>query len=166
MKLPKAIFVLHETGIDVETLEDYMADGEFLGSYHAVITIQGNIIYFTPPDMKAFAASDSIFEDPETNELESINGSVDDFAYHCALETPESGRDPSIQIHAGYSRQQYKALAWLLKATGINLNRFVKHGELKSVPSNEPRCFNMEYFMNVLLEQNNEPSINLGSLEL
>ena len=166
MKLPKAIFVLHETGIDVETLEDYMADGEFLGSYHAVITIQGEIIYFTPSDMKAFAASESRFISLYTDGPEEVNGSVDDFAYHVALETPINGRDPSKKIHAGYSIQQYRSLAWLFRATGISLNRFVEHGKLKEPETTEPRCFNEQYFGEVLLTQNNKPSIDLGSLEL
>lgn len=166
MTLPKAIFVIHETVIDLETLEDYLADPNFLGSYHSVISIKGDIIYFTPPDMKAFAASNSKFINPITKEVEEVNGSVDEFAYHCALETPLTGRNPEVKVHAGYSIQQYKSLAWLFKATGIQLSRLVLHGELKEPTTTEPRCFNMDYFTDKLLEQNNDISIDLGILKI
>ena len=143
-----------------------MGDENFLGSYHAVITIEGQIIYFVPPDMKAFAAAQSSFNNLITGEEEQIKGSVDDFSYHCALETPSNGRDPNKIIHAGYSKQQYKSLAWLLKATGISLERFVTHGDLKLPLTNEPRCFNMEYFLDRMLEAQNAVSIDLGILEI
>lgn len=166
MELPKALFVIHETIIDSETLEDYMADPDFLGSYHAVITIEGQIIYYVPSDMKAFAASKSRFLNLLTGEEESINGSVDDFAYHVALETPENGRDANKKVHAGYSIQQYKSLAWLFNATGISIDRLVNHGELKEPETEEPRCFNGQYFSKVLQEQSNKPSIDLGILKV
>lgn len=166
MKLPKALFVIHETIIDIDTLEDYMADPEFLGSYHAVITIDGTIVYFTPSDMKAFAAAESVFIDDFNGVEESVNGSVDDFAYHVALETPANGRDPNILYHAGYSKQQYNSLAWLFNATGISTTRLRTHGELKTPNTTEPRCFNSKYFSEILLTQTNEPSIDLGVLEI
>ena len=166
MELPNAIFVVHETIIDIDTLEDYLNDPEFLGSYHAVISITGEINYFTPSDMKAFAASDSKFLNDFTGEEESVNGSVDDFAYHCALETPLNGRDPNKLIHSGYSIQQYKSLAWLFRATGISSARFAFHGELKDPITTEPRCFNEDYFSKMIMHHTNEPSINLGILKI
>ena len=143
------LFVIHETNIDIETSLMLHDDPEYYGSYHAVIDRPGNIHYLVPAESKAFAAAESIYRNPTTNVEESINRSVDDFAYHVSLETPIDGITFNYNTHTGYSIQQYSSLAWLAHATGVQRERIVTHGELRLPEVIEPRCFNMDYFMEI-----------------
>ena len=131
MTLPPLLVVLHETVISAEQSTKFHGDPSYLGSYHAIVARNGDIIYLVPPEHKAFAAANSAFLDPTSGELEEVNGSVNDFAYHIALETPIDGRDPNKTTHSGYTREQYQSLAWLCVATGVQSNRITTHGEIK-----------------------------------
>jgi len=140
------LFVIHETNIDIETSLLLHNDPEYFGSYHAVIDRVGMIHYLVPPEAKAFAAADSVFVNLTTGVEEQINGSVDDFAYHVALETPPDGVKFNYSTHTGYTTQQYNSLAWLAHSTGVQRERIVTHGDIRRPVTTEPRCFNMDYF--------------------
>lgn len=139
------LVVIHETLISAEDSKRLHADPNYYASYHALIERSGRIIYLTPADSKAYAAAESIYTNVE-GEQEHINGSVDDFAYHIALETPPDGYGLSKNYHIGYTKEQYRSLGWLVAATGVIPDRVVRHGEIITPPTSEPRCFNEDYF--------------------
>ena len=158
MSLPALLFVIHETIIDLKQSLDLHADSNYLGSYHTVISYSGEIYYLVPSQYKAYAAANSAFGE------EQIDGSVNDFAYHVALETPVDGRDVKVLSHSGYSYEQYHSLAWLIKATGVDLNRVTTHGRIKIPASTEPRCLNLTYLLNLVDTKINPVSIFFGEL--
>jgi N-acetyl-anhydromuramyl-L-alanine amidase AmpD len=166
VKLPPLLVVIHETYINLEQSLDLHSDPDYIASYHAVIERGGEIYYLVPPDKKAFAARNSSFINPVTQEVEQIEGSVDDFAYHIALETPLDGRDSSKKVHSGYTYEQYNSLAWLIRATGVELNRLTTHGDISQSSNSkpEPRCLNLDFLMDTIFNKNNSPSLNFGIL--
>lgn len=153
----KLLVVLHETTTDIQTLLDLHEDPEFFASYHVIIRRDGCLINLVPPDMKAYAAADSKFLNNE-GIIEEIEGSVDDFSYHIALESSKSAKG----VHLGYTKQQYNSLAWLLKATGVEFNRIALHGELKDPPTDEPKCLIFDYLANLMQQKTNKKSIDFG----
>ena len=141
------LVVIHETVISAEEVILLHNDPEYYASYHAVVNRLGDIIYLVPPEYKAYAAANSSFTNP-FGIVEEINGSVDDFAYHIALESP------TLAItHVGYSKEQYTSLAWLCVAVGARFDRIVTHGEIQDPTTLEPKCFNRPYFDNEFIEQ-------------
>ena len=139
------LVVIHETLISANASLILHSDPEYYGSYHALIDRAGEITYLTPSDSKAYAAARSSFTN-SFGEVEQINGSVDDFAYHIALETPVDGYNSLKAAHIGYTKEQYESLAWLSAHTGVRKERIVTHGEIQTPTTNEPRCFNFDYF--------------------
>jgi N-acetyl-anhydromuramyl-L-alanine amidase AmpD len=159
------LVVIHETLISAEDSKMLHADPDYYASYHAVIERTGKIIYFTPADSKAYAAAESVYINPITGVEEHINGSVDDFAYHIALETPPDGYGLSKNYHIGYTKEQYTSLAWLVKAVDPSPERITLHSEISNLKVEEPRCFNYGYFSQKLEQATNTKSINLGILD-
>ena len=165
MSFPPLLVVLHETIATTKKVLRLHGDPEYLASYHTLIKRDGGIVYLVPSEHKAFAAGNSVFVNPVTNKEEAINGSVDDFAYHIALETPVDGMDRTKARHSGYTYEQYLSLAWLLRATGVSLERIVKHSDISQADEtleSEPRCLNLEFLFKVLNKQPNQPSIDFG----
>lgn len=144
------LVVIHETLISAEDSIRLHADPNYYGSYHALIHRSGFITYLTPGDCKAYAAANSIYVDT-FGEEQHINNSVNDFAYHIALETPPDGvTNKELDYHIGYTKEQYESLAWLCASTGVISNRITTHGNI-TIPNktNEPKCFNEDYFFNI-----------------
>ncbi len=139
------LIVIHETYISADDSFALHADPQYYGSYHALIERSGEITYLAPSDSKAYAAANSSFTDT-FGEVQEVNGSVDDFAYHIALETPPDGYNAFKEAHIGYTKEQYNSLGWLVAATGVQEDRIVTHGEIRNETTNEPRCFNYDYF--------------------
>lgn len=161
------LVVIHETLISAEQSKLLHADPEYYGSYHALIERSGNITYLVPAEHKAFAASVSSYTN-SFGEVEQINGSVDDFAYHIALETPPDGiQYNSREYHTGYTIEQYQSLAWLCAATGVQQDRITTHGEITSPKRLEPRCLNYDYFYNLYSTQHSlgRKLLDFGVLE-
>lgn len=157
------LVVIHETLISAEESIRLHADPNYYGSYHALIHRSGFITYLTPADCKAYAAANSKFIDSFGDE-EHINNSVNDFAYHIALETPADG---IRYYHIGYTKEQYESLAWLCASTGVSENRITTHGKV-SIPSiTEPKCFNEDYFSSIYETKKRtvSKSIDLGVLD-
>ncbi len=138
----KLLIVLHETIVDCEELLDYIQSPTFGTSYHACISLDGTIVYLVDSDKKAIAAGKSVYTSP-TGEKESIRDSVDDFSYQIALETPIDGRDIKQESHSGYTKAQYKSLAWLISRTGVEEERIVTHKQVSLAGSKDPRSFDM-----------------------
>jgi len=169
------IVVLHETVATVnQTLNFFQApqrDEANQASYHALIGLDGEIIYIVPPDKRAFGAGNSLFVsqgvnqtiNQETGELtsqldnqlveESVKTnpdyppSVNNFAYHISLETPRDGLN-NARTHSGYTNDQYRSLAWLVVKTGVPEYRITTHqGVDRSGERIDPRSFDKAYFL-------------------
>ena len=108
----KPIIVIHDTGADLRSTLRQMQSSSSGISYHVVIGLDGSIYYVVPPHEKAYGAARSSFKG------ESIDGSVDDFAYHVALET------------GTYTDAQYLSLAYVIARTGIEDERITTHAEV------------------------------------
>jgi N-acetyl-anhydromuramyl-L-alanine amidase AmpD len=161
------LVVIHETLITAEDSIRLHGDPNYYGSYHALIHKSGTITYLTPADCKAYAAGNSIFINGKGEE-EHINNSVNDFAYHIALETPPDGiANKELDYHIGYTKEQYSSLAWLCKAVDVDPNRITFHSyiSLETNKKEEPRCFNNYYFGSQLENAHNKKSIDLGILD-
>jgi N-acetyl-anhydromuramyl-L-alanine amidase AmpD len=158
------LVVIHETLIDAQTSKTLHGDPEYYASYHALVERNGNVVYLTPAEHKAYAAANSAFTDV-WGDVEEVNGSVDDFAYHIALETPEDGvRYPHLNYHTGYTLEQYKSLAWLCASTVVHRNRITTHGNIVIPKTTEPKCFNFDYFDSMYneIKRSTPISINVG----
>ncbi len=154
------IIVLHETASTASSAinnfrTSHTQDSRQV-SYHALITLNGTIIYIVPPDKRAFGAGNSIFAGPFGSETVKTNSklppSVNNFAYHVSLETPRDGIGNNHQrSHSGYRYVQYKSLAWLLAQSQVPDNRITTHRAVdRSGQRIDPRSFDFNKFFNLL----------------
>jgi hypothetical protein len=154
--LHEPIVVLHETVGSFESAMNVFStshpDDDDQVSYHALIRENGAIVYVVPPEYRAYGAGDSVFVNAAYQE-ESVQTkptsppSVNNFAYHISLVTPEEGRNNNA-THAGYTKNQYEALAWLISKTGISDERITTHKLVDRSGSRiDPRSFNAPYFL-------------------
>ncbi|AFY72409.1 negative regulator of beta-lactamase expression [Synechococcus sp. PCC 7502] len=152
------IIVLHETVAPANTVINYFqafeTDEDYQASYHTLIALDGTIIYFVPPDKRAFGAGNSVFVSPLGKETVKTNvkysSSVNNFAYHISLETPEDGLDDEL-THRGYTKAQYQSLGWLVAKTNVSLERITTHRKVDRSHSRiDPRSFNFKTFENWL----------------
>jgi hypothetical protein len=150
--------VLHETvGSVASTLNTFRTPHKHDShqvSYHALISLDGTIIYLVPSDKRAFGAGNSVFESPFGIETVKTNPnlppSVNNFAYHISLETPPDGRG-NHPTHTGYTDRQYQSLAWLLAISNIPDERITTHKIVdRSGHRFDPRSFDFDKFFNIL----------------
>lgn len=154
------IIVLHETASTassaINTFRNYNNADKNQVSYHALITLDGMIIYIVPPDKRAFGAGNSVFESPYGVETVKTNPnlppSVNNFAYHVSLETPPDGiGNYNQRSHSGYTNVQYKSLAWLIAQSQVPDGRITTHRAVdRSGNRIDPRNFNFDKFFNLL----------------
>lgn len=157
------LVVIHETVDSAESVLNAFANPNTQASYHALIRRNGAIEYLVPADRRAFGAGDSSFGS-ETVSLSTLPPSVNNFAYHISLESPEDGRGSS-DTHSGYSEQQYRSLAYLVGRTGIPDERITFHSRIDNsgTRSTDPRSFDEQRFFGTYLRQvSRVRSINLG----
>ncbi|MEH2338377.1 peptidoglycan recognition protein family protein [Nostoc sp.] len=130
------IIVLHETGYSASSAINFFqvahTDESVQASYHALIKLDGTVIYLVPPEKRAFGAANSVFESPGGVETVQTNpnlpASVNNFAYHVSLETPPDSYDSSSQeTHSGYTEAQYDSLAWLIAQSQVSDDRITTH---------------------------------------
>ena len=125
-------------------------------SYHALISLDGTIIYLVPSDKRAFGAGNSAFKSERGLETVKTNpnlsSSVNNFAYHISLETPPDGRGKNNQkYHSGYTDSQYRSLAWLLAISNIPDDRITTHQAVdRSGTRFDPRSFDFDKFFQIL----------------
>lgn len=154
------IAVLHETvGSATSAINTFrrnnLQDSQ-QSSYHALITLDGTIVYLVPSEKRAFGAGNSVFESSLGAEAVQTNpnlpASVNNFAYHISLETPPDGRRTSgNSSHSGYTDSQYKSLAWLLAMSSIPDDRITTHEDVDlSGQRFDPRSFDFDKFFKVL----------------
>lgn len=154
------IIVLHETAYSASSAINFFQtpheDENVQASYHAIVKLDGTVVYLVPPEKRAFGAGNSVFEG--VNGVEAIQTnpelppSVNNFAYHISLETPPDGRgDNSPNGHSGYTQPQYSSLAWLISQSQVPDERITTHRAVdRSGQRADPKSFDFEKFFNIL----------------
>lgn len=152
------IIVLHETVSSATSTINFFqtphTDESKQASYHTLIKLDGTIVYLVPPEYRAFGAGNSVFDGPSGAEAVKTHAnfppSVNNFAYHTALETPPNGRN-NARRHGGYTEAQYRSLAWLVAQSEVPDNRITTHRAVdRSGTRIDPRSFDFKKFLNLL----------------
>lgn len=165
------IVVLHETtnslasAINTFTTPHYHDSHQV--SYHALIALDGTIIYLVPSQKRAFGAGNSVFTSSKGLETVKTNpnlpSSVNNFAYHISLETPPDGHNQQSQ-HSGYTDSQYKSLAWLLALSSIPDERITTHKDVdRSGNRFDPRSFDFDKFFQILHTYRQPTTVEAGT---
>ncbi|MGJ5629231.1 N-acetylmuramoyl-L-alanine amidase [Nostoc sp. CALU 1950] len=154
------IIVLHETGYSASSAINFFQvahdDESVQASYHALIKLDGTVVYLVPPDKRAFGAANSVFDSSDGVETVKTNPnlppSVNNFAYHVSLETPPDGYDASSQqSHSGYTEAQYNSLAWLIAQSQVPDDRITTHKLVdRSSKKVDPINFDGNKFLDLL----------------
>ncbi|MDF5735219.1 MULTISPECIES: peptidoglycan recognition family protein [unclassified Nostoc] len=154
------IIVLHETGYSASSAVNFFQvahnDESVQASYHALIKLDGTVVYLVPPEKRAFGAANSVFDGSEGVETVQTNPhlppSVNNFAYHASLETPPDSYDSSSQqTHSGYTEAQYHSLAWLIAQSQVRNDRITTHHLVdRSGKKVDPINFDGNKFLNLL----------------
>lgn len=154
------IIVLHETSDSAASAINFFqtphTDESVQASYHAIIKLDGNVLYLVPPEKRAFGAGNSVFESADGVETVQTNPnlppSVNNFAYHVSLETPPDGRGNNfIQSHSGYTEVQYHSLAWLIAQSQVPEDRITTHKAVdRSGQRVDPLSFDFNKFLDLL----------------
>jgi N-acetylmuramoyl-L-alanine amidase len=156
------IVVIHETvgsadsAVSLFQTPNYSSEGS-QASYHALIALDGTIIYTVPFEYRAYGAGNSVFmgaNGPEAAQTSPrVPASVNNFAYHFSLETPVDGRN-NADSHSGYTPQQYRSLAWLVRYTKVPESRVTYHKAIdRSGTRKDPRSFDQTLFLKMLHSQ-------------
>lgn len=165
------IVVIHETVGSAESAVNYFKTPNYSHeadqvSYHALIGLDGTIIFTVPFQYRAFGAGNSVFmgaNGPESVQTNAkVPASVNNFAYHFSLETPADGRN-NADRHSGYTDMQYQSLAWLVRYTKVPEARVTYHKTVdRSGTRKDPRSFNRDLFLQSLRRQQaaQQPSID------
>ncbi|MBD2604940.1 N-acetylmuramoyl-L-alanine amidase [Scytonema hofmannii FACHB-248] len=153
------IIVLHETSNSAQSAIYFFqrphTDENVQASYHAIIKLDGTVIYTVPPNKRAFGAANSVFDSANGSESVKTNlnlpPSVNNFAYHVSLETPLDGWTNTEPIHSGYTDAQYYSLAWLIAQSDVPDHRITTHRLIdRSGTRIDPRSFDAQKFLNLL----------------
>jgi N-acetylmuramoyl-L-alanine amidase len=153
------LVVLHETvgtaDSAINTFQTPHPDENYQVSYHSLIRRDGTVIYIVSPAKRAFGAGNSGFK-AANGVVEAVKThriyppSVNNFAYHISLESPDDGHN-NASTHSGYSDAQYQSLAWLVAQTNIPDQRIATHrGVDRSGSRIDPRSFDGRKFFNLL----------------
>lgn len=155
----RLLVVLHETVGDatgaVNTFQNEHLDDNQQVSYHAVVARNGKIIYLVDPKKRAFGAGNSEFvgvDGPEAVQTNlKVNSSVNNFAYHISLETPEDGWMNENPTHSGYTDAQYRSMAWLIARTEVPDSRITTHQAIDRLQwRQDPRSFSFPKLLSYL----------------
>ncbi|BAY36993.1 hypothetical protein NIES2111_13270 [Nostoc sp. NIES-2111] len=154
------IVVLHETANSAASAVNFFqtphTDENVQASYHAIIKLDGTVLYLVPPEKRAFGAANSVFEGTDGAETVQTNPnlppSVNNFAYHVSLETPPDGRGNNfLKSHSGYTESQYNSLAWLIAQSQVPEDRITTHKIVdRSNQRVDPLSFDFDKFLELL----------------
>lgn len=162
----QSIIVIHETVSSAADAIRYFQtphqNENNQASYHTLIKRDGTVVYLVPPEKRAFGAGNSVFAGPNGPEAVKTQPdfpvSVNNFAYHTSLETPQDGRKNKYR-HSGYTENQYQSLAWLIAQSSVPDSRITTHKAVdRSGQRIDPRSFDAKKFLNLL---HSYPSRNL-----
>lgn len=142
------IVVLHETLTSLEQTLDIFANPRSQVSYHSLVDRDGKVYHIVPWDKRAYGAGNSVFNGPNGPESARTSQtslpSVNNFAYHFSLVTPEDGRN-NTSTHSGYTEAQYQSLRWLVQKSGVPRERVTTHAAVdQSGTRSDPRSFDIE----------------------
>lgn len=156
----QAIIVIHETSNSASSAVNFFQtphdDEDVQASYHAIIALDGTVIYLVPPEYRAFGAGNSVFVGADGEETVQTSAnfppSVNNFAYHVSLETPLDGRGNNfLTAHSGYTDAQYHSLAWLIAQSQVPGDRITTHKAVdRSGQRADPLSFDFDKFMSLL----------------
>ncbi|MDG2991047.1 peptidoglycan recognition protein family protein [Candidatus Synechococcus calcipolaris G9] len=119
-------------------------------SYHTIIDQDGTLIHTVPAKNRAYGAGNSEFQGESVKTNPEIAASVNNFAYHISLETPDDGIH-EYDSHSGYTDAQYRSLAWLISRTHVAEDRVVFHKDIDRYGErNDPRSFDQALLDNYL----------------
>lgn len=108
------VIVLHETvyGLSsaLNTFTTPHADDADQVSYHSLIGLDGELVRVVDPRLRAFGAGYSAFNNQWVVTNPKVGGSINNFALHLSLETPEDGENDASE-HSGYTQSQYDTMA-------------------------------------------------------
>lgn len=136
-KNQKLIVVIHESIISIEKLLLILKDKYIENSYHSLIKEDGNIVNVNPYNKKIYCVGE-----PSSFYSESINNSVDPFSIHICLITPSDKNYKEIKNLQGFTNNQYKSLAWIIKQLLIPWIRITTHKEVDMTnKSKDPLIF-------------------------
>ncbi|MBD2253280.1 N-acetylmuramoyl-L-alanine amidase [Nostoc parmelioides] len=154
------IIVLHETSNSASSAVNFFqtphTDETVQASYHAIIKLDGTVLYLVPPEKRAFGAANSVFDGADGIETVQTNPnlppSVNNFAYHVSLETPPDGRGNNLlKSHSGYTPEQYNSLAWLIAQSQVPEDRITTHKAVdRSSQRVDPLSFDFDKFLELL----------------
>ena len=109
---PKVI-VLHETvyGLSsaLNTFKTNHVDDSDQVSYHSLVGLDGELVRVVDPRLRAFGAGYSAFNHQWVITNPKVGGSINNFALHLSLETPEDGENEAAE-HSGYTQAQYDTM--------------------------------------------------------
>ena len=144
------VVVMHETVYSltsaINTFQTPHPFDEDQVSYHTLVGLDGSVVDIVDPLKRAYGAGNSAFLGEWAVTNPRLLGSLNNFALHVSLETPESGANDASQ-HTGYTSRQYDALAvvlsdWInrfkLPPAAITTHRHVDLGGERG----DPRSFN------------------------
>ena len=155
--LPRVV-ILHETVYSLSSavntfLTPHPRDEDQV-SYHTLVGLDGSIVDVVDPLKRAYGAGYSAFLGEWAVTNPEFQGSVNNFALHLSLETPDDGHD-SQGVHSGYTSDQYDALAlvldgWLerfeIDPAAITTHRHVDLGGARG----DPRSFSWSHLQDRL----------------
>jgi N-acetyl-anhydromuramyl-L-alanine amidase AmpD len=140
------VIVLHETvyGLSsaLNTFKTPHADDADQVSYHSLIGLDGELVRVVDPRLRAFGAGYSAFNNQWVVTNPKVAGSINNFALHLSLETPEDGEDEAAG-HSGYTQAQYDTMAielaqWMqrfsIPVEHITTHRYVDLGGERADP--------------------------------
>jgi len=109
-----SVIVLHETVYGLQSAVNSVttphASDDDQASYHTLVGLDGRIVQTVDPSQRAYGAGFSAFDGRWVFTNRRFSGSLNNFALHVSLETPEDGEDNGPN-HSGYTPAQYDALA-------------------------------------------------------
>ncbi|WP_009632540.1 peptidoglycan recognition protein family protein [Synechocystis sp. PCC 7509] len=154
----QSIVVIHETvnsaASAINNFQTPHTNENAQVSYHALIKLDGTVVYIVPPQFRAFGAGNSVFRGAKGIETVKTHlqfpPSVNNFAYHVAFETPPDGRN-NRKSHSGYTQVQYNSLAWLIAQSRVPEARITTHKAVDRSGSRiDPRSFDINKFFRLL----------------
>lgn len=142
------VVILHETVYSLSSavntfLTPHPRDEDQV-SYHTLVGLDGSIVDVVDPLKRAYGAGYSAFLGEWAVTNAEFDGSVNNFALHLSLETPDDGHGTHGD-HSGYTEDQYDALAlvldgWLerfeIDPAAITTHKHVDLGGARADPRN------------------------------
>ena len=151
----KPLIVLHETIGNAASVISFFQNPKAEVSYHVMIKLDGELVYFTDPKKRAYGASPSQFNgefETRTRTDGKTVKSVNSFAYHISFETPLDGQGTNSEnpTHSGYTEAQYMSAAYHIAKCGVPLNRIATHKDIDIGQGKiDPRSFDKVKFEKV-----------------